>query len=181
MRRIARTGKSKNNDEIQGSFTPFRMTTRTKNSKRALGHEFLNRFLGYRTERHFEDRYNPLYLRAANFCFADLPGSLNLASNIGVAAPCNLLKTFHVAIGMRCEAEIETEIEGLGVVSDKRHSLEILQVRVLQNATDQPRSQALPSSFLHDVNIAEVGIGDRIGDHPGQTDLPAVFEKGEAE
>jgi hypothetical protein len=29
MRRIARTGKSSNNDEIQGSFTPFRMTAET--------------------------------------------------------------------------------------------------------------------------------------------------------
>jgi hypothetical protein len=29
MGRIVRTGKSKNNDEIQGSFTPFRMTVET--------------------------------------------------------------------------------------------------------------------------------------------------------
>jgi hypothetical protein len=65
MRRIARTGKSKNNDEIQGSFTPFRMTVETldmtvetlrmtvetlrmaaenKELQKALRDEFLNRF-----------------------------------------------------------------------------------------------------------------------------------------
>jgi hypothetical protein len=36
MRRIARTGKSKNNDKIQGSFTPFRMTTKNKELQKAL-------------------------------------------------------------------------------------------------------------------------------------------------
>jgi hypothetical protein len=36
MRPIVRTGKSKNNDKIQGSFTPFRMTTKNKAQQKAL-------------------------------------------------------------------------------------------------------------------------------------------------
>ena len=35
-----RTGKSKNNDEIQGSFSPFRMTTKNKAQQKALNDSF---------------------------------------------------------------------------------------------------------------------------------------------
>jgi hypothetical protein len=40
MRRIVRTGKSKNKDEIRGSFTPFRMTTKNKEQQKTLKDRF---------------------------------------------------------------------------------------------------------------------------------------------
>jgi hypothetical protein len=37
MRRILRTGKSKSKDEIQGSFTAFRMTTKKEDDDKGDG------------------------------------------------------------------------------------------------------------------------------------------------
>ena len=84
---------------------------------------------------------------------------------------------FHVVIRMRHEVKVETKIKGLRIVGNKGNSLQMLQVRMFENAADKPRTQALSSSFFLYVNVAEIGVGDVVRDHPGQTDLPATFHQ----
>jgi hypothetical protein len=99
-----------------------------------------------------------------------VPGSLPLK-----------FEPFHVAVWMRGKVKAEAKIKGLGIMRDERHPFQILQIRMIQNAADQPRPQTLGSALLHDVDIAEVRKSGVVGDYPRQTNLPVVFEEREAE
>lgn len=50
----------------------------------------------------------------------------------------SLSQALHIEIGMRREVKVQMKIEGLGVVSDEGHPLQMLQIRVLEHRAYQP-------------------------------------------
>lgn len=49
-----------------------------------------------------------------------------------------LLMTLHVMVVMRCKVEVETEIKILCIVGNQRNSLQVFDVRVVENTANQP-------------------------------------------
>jgi len=92
-----------------------------------------------------------------------------------------LLQALHVTCAVRQEAEVEAAVELLRVVGDESDAFEVPDVGVFENALDQPRSQTSSAPLLGDEDITQIGVGHKVGDHPGDADLPLAFPERKAE
>ena len=70
-------------------------------------------------------------------------------------------------------------VEWRGVACDESEATQVLELRMHEDALDEPVAESAAAAFLDDEDVGEIGVGGEVGDDAREADLAITLKEAE--